>query len=229
MNYLFTPNYQFIGNTDPIATVAELADEQGMYSASPEFLKRHGGPIANRIFDSVPQSWFDECYGRRLFPNIDIRIHRLYPGDYPAFPGWHCDNSYRETYFSQPDLDRTPVSNSIICTVSSHENGVSNTEFLDEVLDYEFLQEPTSEQSLWGMVDRHLNDLANRLTLGTTIVPDGTIVLFDSASLHRANPTHTRGWRLFFRMSQWHKPYLDYEGKLTKSEQVYRMVGHAGW
>ncbi len=84
------------------------------------------------LLDLVPDWYYEKAEQLKLYPNCDVRIHRLYPGDFPAYPGWHCDGEYRETYFSQPDLDRINVHYHITATASSHSCGVSNTQFLNE-------------------------------------------------------------------------------------------------
>ena len=206
-----------------------------MFSATPEFVRRHGGPIAQRILDAVPGWYFDEARRLGLYPNCDIRIHRLYPTDFPAYPGWHCDGEFRETYFSQPDLARIPVSWHLTATASSHAEGVSNTQFLDtpiettvNIPDGDALPTQTiaGSHTLWGQVHRQVEDLGEYRTWDSR---DGELVLFDARTLHRAMPALRRGWRLFFRMSMWHKKNLGEGGKLSKQEQVYKILEGAGW
>lgn len=108
--YHFVPNFQVLRRVPGKYTIAEMEKEVGMYSATPEFVRKHGGAIANRFLDQVPTEYFAALDRAKLWPNLDIRIHRLYPGDYPAYPGWHCDGELRETYFGQPNLDLTPAS-----------------------------------------------------------------------------------------------------------------------
>lgn len=226
MRYVFEPNFCLVDMLQGVFPIAALEKEHGVYSATPEFVRKNCGPIANEILDKVPEWYYQEARDLGLYPNIDVRIHRLYPGDYPAYPGWHCDGEFRETYFSQPDLDKIKVGQHLICTVSSHEGGVSNCQFLDEKFEFESDEQPTSENTLWGQVHRKLLSGQTRKTWDTV---DGDVVLFDPRSLHRVMPTKTRGWRLFFRMSMWHRPNLGDGGMLTKQEQVYKLVEGSGW
>lgn len=223
MIYEFKTNLKVAGEVPPIASIADLEKEIGVYSATPEFVSKYCGKISNSILDKIPATYFEEAKALGLYPNIDVRIHRLYPGDYPAYPGWHCDGEYRETYFSQPDLNRIKVHKHLICTVSSHENGVSNCEFLN--MDFRIDSRSSADFPLWGEVDRELSSFGHLPTIQTQ---DGTIYLFDGWSLHRVMPAKIRGWRLFFRMAMWHKPNLG-EGKITKQEQVYQISGNQGW
>lgn len=226
--YTFRPNYETVGSVQGVRPIAEIAEEVGMYSATPEFVQRHGGPISREMLSRIPDAYYKETADKGLMVNIDIRIHRLYPGDFPAYPGWHCDGEFRETYFSQPDIDRVNVSCHLISTVSSHEGGVSNTEFLDEELTIG-IEKPTSDHTLWGQVHNRLTQIAQERPLRTRTMLDGDMVQFDPWTLHRATATRIRGWRLFFRCSQWHRPNLGNEGKLAKQEQVYKLVEGGGW
>lgn len=223
--YEFRPQFQVIGSVPGHAAIADLERERGVYSATPEFVEQHCGGIARRILAQIPSWYFDEAARLGLYPNCDVRIHRLYPGDFPAYPGWHCDGEYRETYFAQPDLARIQVHKHITCTVSSHADGVSNTQFLDEPFTVS-LSPPDQEHTLWGQVDRALG---GRQSLHTWDSLDGQLVCFDSWSLHRCRPAKIRGWRLFFRMSMWHRPNLGDGGMLTKQEQIYKLYEGTGW
>lgn len=223
--YAFAPDFSTIATFDGLASIPALEREVGVYSASPEFVRAHCGPIAVGILDRIPESYHAEADRLGLSVNIDVRIHRLYPTDIPAYPGWHCDGEYRETYFSQPDLDRVKVHHHLIATVSSHEGGVSNTEFLDEPFAFES-DSISPDHGLWQQVNEGLGAGEPRRTRRAR---DGELVHFDSWTLHRACPAMVRGWRLFFRASMWHRPHLGDGGMISKQEQVYKYIGHYGW
>lgn len=225
VTYRFEPNFSAVAEFPGVYPIAELEKETGMYSATPEFVKKHGGDIVRRILAGVPDWYYAEAERLGLYPNCDVRIHRLYPADFPAYPGWHCDGEFRETYFSQPDLDRIEVHKHLIATVSSHKHGVSNTEFWAQP--YEFSSDRVdADHGLWQQVNEALERVKTKTTFETS---DGQLFCFDSRTLHRACPAKIRGWRLFFRMSMWHKPNLGDGGMLSKQEQVYKYVGDAGW
>lgn len=232
--YTFNPKFDVIksvkfqdntGKWNPFVSIKEMEKEQGVYSATPEFVRKHCGKIANTILNAIPLWYYEEATKHGLYPNIDVRVHRLYPGDYPAYPGWHCDGEFRETYFSQPDLDRIKVHKHIICTVSTSSDGVSNCQFLAEPFSAT-VEAPEPGHTLWGQVHSQLEQTNEKRLVDTK---DGDMVLFDSWSLHRVMPAKIRGWRLFFRMAMWHKPNLGDGGMLTKQEQVYKVVEGSGW
>jgi hypothetical protein len=224
LRYVFRPNLRVVGRVKPTHSIQDLDKETCVYSASVPFIRKHCGPITNSIIDKIPKDYYDEAKELGLFVNCDVRLHRLYPGDYPAYPGWHADGNYRENYFSQPDLDKVKINKHITAVVSSHESGVSNTEFLTEELQFE-TSECNQENPLWHQVDKQVRES----NLQSCFIPDGDIVLFDSWTLHRPSPAKIRGWRLFLRISMWHKPFLEDEGKFSKQETIYIDVNKAGW
>lgn len=224
--YNFEPNFSVLCELPGLFAIEELEQEVGVYSATPDFVRENCGPIANMVLSMVPQSYYDEASDLGLFPNVDVRIHRLYPGDFPAYPGWHCDGEYRETYFSQPDLNRIKVSKHLTWSGSSHPSGVSNTQFLDEQFQFS-TEKVDSEHVLWGQVHKTLESQKREPKLVDT--KDGQLMSFDSWTLHRAMPAKIRGWRIFFRMAMWHKPNLGAGGVITKQEQVYTVCEGKGW
>lgn len=223
--YLFRPNFSVLAQLQPIFPIKDFEKEHGVYSATPEFVRKHCGDIGRMVLESVPDWYYAEADALGLYPNCDVRVHRLYPGDYPAYPGWHCDGEFRETYFSQPDLNKIKVHKHLICTISTHETGVSNTQFLTQDLEAYF-EKVDSEHTLWGQVHSLIESNKYKRTVDTK---DGQLVCFDSWTLHRAMPTKVRGWRLFFRMSMWHKKNLGDGGMITKQEQVYKVLEGSGW
>lgn len=223
--YTFNGDFKTVGTVNGVAPISQLEKEVGVYSATPAFVREHCGPIANSILDTVPTWYAEEAVRLCLHLNIDVRIHRLYPGDYPAYPGWHCDGEYRETYFSQPDLHKVKVHNHLICTVSSHEAGVSNPEFITDNVSVDVTATEGGDAALWAQVSRAMVGAE----IATEETADGDLVCFNSWTLHRVRPAKIRGWRLFFRASMWHRPNLGTGGMLTKQEQIYKITEQSGW
>ncbi|GEM_PF-4008998 len=223
ITYSFVPKFEAVATLPPIATEQALRQEKSMYSATDAFVKKHGGPISRLLLAKIPQWYYDKARALKLYPNIDIRVHHFSadflntPGLelYPAIPGLHCDGEWRETYFSQPDLHKVPVSHHLIATVAT-EKGISNTQFLLDTVNFD-AKDISDESTLWEKVDSSLRGNPN---LRFTAMPDGELTLFDSRSLHEATPVKFPGGRLFFRCSMWHKPNLG-EGQLSLNEQLY--------
>jgi hypothetical protein len=226
MDLTFHPQVKVLARFPGHVGIAALAEEIGVYSASPDFIRQHCGPIAQQILSTIPEEYYEEAARLGLLPNCDIRIHRLYPGDFPGYPGWHCDGEYRADYHSQPDMSKMPTHRHLVATVSTAEEGVSNTEFLDQVFTFHSVAPVTVANTLWGQVH---TEIEKHSELRRHQALDGELTQFDSWTLHRAMPAKIRGWRLFFRMSMWHKPYLGDGGMISRQEQVYKLYEGSGW
>lgn len=225
---IFAPSVRTVADFPAIASIADLAEERGVYSACPEFVRAHCGPIARNILELIPASYHEEADDLGLHVNIDVRIHRLYVGDIPAYPGWHADDEYRESYHAQPDLLKVPPHRHLVGTVSTEPVGVSNTRFLIEDFTAH-IAEPSATETLWGQVHRQVERAHADSPLAMMDAPDGRLIEFGSFTLHRAMQATVRGWRLFFRASMWHKPYLGDGGMLSRQEQVYKIDEGSGW
>ena len=225
MRYEFVPEYGKVGSFTPVASVKDFAEENGLYSASPEFVRAHGGPLTLQMLDQIPDSFYDDCDRLGLYPNFDVRVHRLYPGDYPAVPGWHTDGEFRKDYHAQPDLDKFTEHAHIVGTMSTDEAGVSLTEVVDEKF-VGTVADPDADRTLWSQVHEQIE----AQNVATIHLPDGQLTKMGAMTLHRATPARVRGWRLFMRASMWHKPYLSEEGgSIARQEYVYRVSESKGW
>lgn len=195
--FLFIPNYGIMAQVTP--TAADFIGEQSMYSATPAFAIKNGGDITRAIIAAIPDWYYESAANLDLYPNIDVRVHDLNLDNipegfllYPAIPGWHADGEFRETYFSQPDLSRVPVSFHVVATVSTLAEGVSNTRFIDDAMEME-VNEDLPDTALWAEVHRHVERLDS---YAYTDMRDGGVVIFDARSLHKARPAKATGKRL---------------------------------
>jgi hypothetical protein len=218
---VFRPEVKILGSFQPTASIDELDAESSVYAASPEFVKANCGPIANSILDAVSGDYMNRCHSLGMLPNIDVRLHRLNRGEYPAVPGWHCDGHLRETYFGAPQTDRIPIRDTILASVSSHEEGVCNFEMLDEPVEMEI--EP-GQSDLWAKVHAFVESGDYRRIKSQ----DGLLYQMSVDTIHRCTPAVRRGWRLLFRMSMWHNGYLGDGGKVARQQQVY-IKTEQGW
>jgi hypothetical protein len=219
----FVPNFCEIGNIRPTYSIGELDKEVSIYSASPRYVLEHGGPIAKSFVENIPKAFLDEAANAGLNVVLDVRLHRLNVGEFPSVPGWHCDGDVRMSYQAQPELDR-PHGKHIICSVSSHPEGVSNFEFVNVPVEVEIDTEHPF-RGFYAQVHEHVE------SKHVSRVPssDGIIYQMDSSTIHRPMPTKVRGWRLFARASMYHLGYLEGEGKISKQQQVYILSEGNGW
>lgn len=219
MSFTFVPDTEKVGQFAGLAGHDVLSDELGVYAASPRFVRENCGPAANSILDSVPDWWFADCERLGMLPNIDVRLHRLNKGEYPAVPGWHCDGALREKYFGQPDLERVRIRGTLLGSISSHVDGVSCPEYVTEPVSVELPENPSDDFVLWRHVHQQIP-----AQVATERMPDGVLRSFSCDTLHRVMPSHNRGFRLLFRMSMWHNDYLGTDGKVARAQQVHRVI-----
>lgn len=221
----FKPKFELLSTIQPTHTISDIDQETSVYSASPKYLREHGGPISHAFLDAVPQAFYDKAKALSFNVIVDVRIHRLNRGEFPAVPGWHVDGDIRKDYFSQPDISKQDVlGDHIICAVSSHEDGVSNFEIIPDPLQCD-LDMDDPDRTVYAQLHEHIE--AHSIPRITT--RDGQMYFMNSQTIHRATPARVRGWRIFFRMSMYHQGYLSGEGKIAKQQQVYILSEGNGW
>jgi hypothetical protein len=219
----FTPNFSVAGTFHATFDRADFAGERSMYACSPDYVRKHGGDIARLAVDSIPDGYLSGADARGMYPNVDIRVHHLVIGDFPAAPGWHCDSALRELHFGQRSGARVPVEQSLVATASTNADGVSNTQFLTRPCNMHLT--PTGDEfRLWQQVDRHVGEPTPDALFNSR---DGQIIQFDTQTLHRAMPATRAGTRLFMRVSLW-GINDEHRGNLAKFEQVYRKLSRSG-
>lgn len=217
----FAPRFHVAGRFHGYAPTKALLAEQGMFAAPEPFARRHGGPLTQRVLDAIPDEYRHTAHQAGLELNIDVRVHDLDEGDYPASPGWHCDSPFREVAFDDRATTQA-VQRNLIATISDNFAGVSNTEFLTHTYGLHS-NDRAGSHALWRNMNGHLNELARTRPLNTVSATDGELIEFDCTTLHRATPAHRDGVRLFCRISMWTPPHGHQPG-LTTCEQVYRLV-----
>ena len=217
MDFTFNPTIEVVNKTNGIATQEQIHDEPMLFSAHPEFAAERGGPLTIAALKML-------CYhlpkvateGKHLV--IDTRSHMLMPGMYPAIGGWHCDAVARSDYNAQPDLSKMDGAKHWVMTLSTHPEGVSRTEFITQ----DYTAKDIDKDLVWGSVSRGIGNGDN---LDKMLLKDGELLMFTSSTLHRAMPATRRGWRWFFRCSEYHsKP----QNKIRKQVQVYTDIS-GGW
>ncbi len=219
-----------IGCIEPgTITQKQIHNEPMLFSTDIDFARNNSGPITNNLLDGLfsftafkdiqEEIKYDSESFKDLTWVIDTRCHMLMKGMYPAIPGWHCDDVPRSPASNnQPDLRRINEKVRHICvTLSDYEQGVSNTEYLNQ-----HMAIVVDTTSVWDSVNKAVNEDRYRMSF---FAEDGQFILFDQLNLHRASPAIHNGWRYFFRMSLTHrKP----SNEIRKQTQVYLTSEH-GW
>lgn len=213
----FTPNFSAIASFPAHATAQRLLAQRGFYAADLGFAYAHAGAELRAMLDAIPD-WYRALAAENVQElNIDVRVHQMRRGDYPASPGWHVDAAQRETDFEEM-AGRVDVSHSLVGTMSTSSRGVSNTIFVrDEIsLDGAYEELTAANNALLQ------EELAGK-NFKVVATEDGQWTLFDPYSIHNVQAAKVDGVRLFVRVSIWSKPEGHSPG-LTKTEQVYSVV-----
>ena len=214
-SFTFVPEFVVLKRIQGTYETEQLLSQVGMFGADLDFAYRHATPVLTTILNAIPKEYKCQAADEGLELNIDVRVHELRKGDYPATPGWHCDAPQRETTFSDAQ-ETVPVQNSLVLNVSSEPEGVSNTIFAQEALT---LDNNRMDLTTWRLMNETLGaDLSNYHQSH-----DGEMIMFSCFTPHCIQPAVRDGVRLFLRVSQWVKPDGFTPG-LTKTEQVYRVV-----
>ncbi len=215
----------FLGYNAPFPKmdIGMLAKEPCLFSCSEEAVKISGGLLANIALKHIQGAFVQDIYNAKqagLSAVVDIRVQRLMVDMFPSIPGWHCDAVPRCQYHGQPNFAAiNPHAFHVAFTLSSEIAGVSNTEYvMDSIKPKVYDAEH---------VYRDLHDEVERIAPMTRQSPDGVFVRFTPKTIHRATPTHRRGWRMFMRFSMYHKPPL--VNGVSGQQQVYLLSERNGW
>lgn len=169
------PEQKVIGTFDGTASIGELAQEQSIFGATVDEIKRTGGDTAKRLVAQIPADFAPEGY----VPVVDMLIFRLNPGYRLFFPNyenkpqsvnWHLPVDFGAMISRKPRSmmlinSARPYLKELWMSVSSHEDGVNITEFSGEAQ-----------------------------------LKDGMVLLTSATSPRRELPTENRGWRLMMRV-----------------------------
>ena len=98
---LFIPTFQTLTRIPGTYPAETLLTQQGMYAADLQFAYQNATPVLETILNNIPESYHHQAEQNKMELNIDVRVHELLPGEYPATPGWHCDAPQRETQFTE--------------------------------------------------------------------------------------------------------------------------------
>lgn len=121
--YTFEPKFSVVHEVQPVWQIADLERERGVYSATPAFVREHCGDIARLLLSHVPDEWYADTEKLGLYPNCDVRIHRLYPA-YAVL-----STSHAEPIAGPPKLGlaRPGALRSIYCMASSRRSSRKGT------------------------------------------------------------------------------------------------------
>ena len=207
----FEPTFHTIHQIESLPLASVLSKEQSMYQASTRFAYDNGGPITKEFIDKLPFYYHDNVL-------VDIRVHSLQKGYYPAIPGWHLDWLPRTNKGEDPVVDTIPNYDHVVLIVAE----TSLTEFVSESTRFVL-----PEKGAFAHVNRELSLYKQAANLSTEHVISGDMVQFTSRDWHRPTPAEGNEWRLLIRASR-----IDHKkpsNKLVTQSQVYIPTQEASW
>jgi len=181
----FTPTAYVLDQFDVLPLGSVLREEVSMYQASPAFVHDVAGPLTRKFLSAafVLARWTPE---EMLNSIIDVRVHQLQAGYYPAIPGYHLDWMPRKNKGADVDLSVIPERKNIVLIVGE----TSLTEFVDSEVSY--LGPNAQFKDYNVMLKRYA---------ATHHVESGQLVHFTSEDWHRPVPAEGNEWRYLARIS----------------------------
>lgn len=207
----FIPTFHTIDHIDALPLASQLRKEKSMYQASMGFAFDNGGPITSEFIDKLPFSFGDNVL-------VDVRVHQLQKGYYPAIPGYHLDWLPRTDGGEHPIVDTIPDYDHVVLIVAE----TSLTEFVADPIslvlpDKRAFEWANNEIKRWQKLDK----------VKTEHVISGDMVQFTSRDWHRPSPAEGSEWRLLIRASRIdHKKPVN---RLVDQSQVYIPIEEASW
>jgi hypothetical protein len=200
----FAPAFRVIDQMEVFPLKQNIVGETMLYQADVPFAYEHGGPITKEFLrrSPLPQSSI-----------IDVRVHHLQAGQYPAIPGYHLDWIPRKDKGANPDMSRIPGARHVVMIIGLG----SLTKFLAEEVTWDLPDEKPFERTT-----RYIE----KYELPTWSVSNGQMVQFTSRDWHTATAATGPEWRLFIRASEVDRRPAN---EIRNFSQVYIPTQEASW
>ncbi len=203
----FIPTFHVIDSVAAPLRGMDLSQEVMFYQSSMDFVQEYGGPIAREFIRKLPFSPLDNVL-------VDLRVHHLNIGHYPAIPGYHLDWLPRTNKGADPVVSSIPSYDHVVLIIGE----TSLTEFVSEPIVLLLPERRAFE---------YANDTIKDSGIATEHVTSGTMVQFTSRDWHRPTPAEGPEWRLLIRASRIaHKSPVN---DIRTQAQVYIPVQEASW
>jgi hypothetical protein len=202
MRLTFSPQFEVVHRL-PVQPTRDLEWETLLYQSSREFAERYGGPVTKQFLDLCPLE----------NPIIDVRVHHLQKGQYPAIPGYHLDWIPRRNKGQNPDLTAIPDATHYMLIVGID----SLTEFVAETVTFDLPDENPFA---------YVTDQVKQGAIRRRHALSGSIVKFTSHDWHTATRAEGPEWRLLIRASDVARRPVN---EIRKFSQVYIPIQEASW
>lgn len=234
MKYLFNRNPIKQTATNIITSEIEIKREVGLFRASLDDASKYGGNYTRQVIEFYDRN-VKSC---RNFQTVDVKVHMLMPGMYPAIPGWHTDHAPRMDNGSpsgkgtpnlelQEELTKEGKSTKfhLFCSPAT-----SLTEFLVDPLLIDIPSQIGTK--LYKYLTDQLNpiceDIDNPISLAS--IKKNHLLEFDWWNIHRGIAATRHEWRLLIRIadSDFVPPFVNKDDFIRTQQQVYVPESY-GW
>lgn len=201
----------------------KLLAEPSLFCCSPGAVEMKGGPLANQALLQIRELFefnIRNALEKGLAPVCDVKVHRLFPHQFPCIPGWHCDSVPRGGYSGQPNFSLVhPGAFHVSLILSDRHDGICGTEFVDQAVRLGIYDPEHVFRAVHAEIERHKPSTCQQ--------PDGRFCFYTQHSIHRGRPATKNGVRMFMRFSMIEKPYL--ANSVSRQMQIYQTDEIYGW
>ncbi len=218
MKMIFPTDLKHIKKIEGLDNV-ELRNLPQLYRADAEFSRSFNNHAINLILKNLP------THPEFKYVSIDSRTHMLMRGMYPCIPGWHCDDFYRASKDSQPNLEsvleEAPATHYMLILGEN-----SRTEFLKKDVELpsprELLEQFGDKKPFYLSYD----EIIDQINPETVLVEPKNLYSFGPLCFHRGKPATENGWRFFMRAT--FSNHREPKNEVRYQTQVYTM-GRVSW
>lgn len=186
--------------------------EPMLFQSSVEFTRGACGPITHYVLDLLKAYLSAGIYSAL---RIDTRSHMLSKGDYPVYPGYHCEfwDACPDTHMPYEPVNMATRHFTFLLGNSADEFvGNRNLEVPKEI----------GNPICWRAIDRAITNMC----IESIECPTGQLLEYDATELRRGLPYQGSGigWRYCFRATYFPVPHSlagQFSNKVRPQTQVY--------
>lgn len=221
----FNRNPLKFGNSIESPSQDVLRNTLGLVNASIEDAIRYGGDITKAAIGAM------KLRNDRKNLIVDVKIHMLMPGFYPAIPGWHCDGVPRGTGMN-PLSKENPRMDLQILINEGKLPGIRPTRYhmlvtgagcLTEFVNGPIQLDDNSPDWKTSKIYARMNEQVENREAPRITVPSCQVTEFDWWDIHRGVQAKVHEWRYFIRVAEIDiaEPEKDLRKVIRTQHQVY--------
>lgn len=205
-----------------------VKNTSGLWNASAEDALRYGGDLTRAALGAM------DLRNDRRYVVVDVKVHMLKPGMWPAIPGWHTDGVPRGGSMSPANGLPNIWKQEGVATPPRYHLLVTGTGCLTQFIRESSLmvRVPTAPTAdLYASVTREVNAMIGEGRATPYAVPSCTVAEWDWWDLHRGVAATASEWRYLIRVTEtdYLPPQTDLRAVLRTQSQVYVPSEAFGW